>query len=166
LNNVAKWNKNRVKDMDKWEEREFLSYYVFSQHKAESEIDNILKFSNPKVLKIEIRELFANFEGIIKKIIDYCDLKLVRNDFDKIFNMWEPLQIHQRKDMIVDKIIDSVIFDNYYDWTNENLTLLDESIVQMKLRDLHNLELKCYNLNVFPKNTLDLKKLLFNDKSI
>ena len=69
---------------------------------------------------------------------------------------------YTQKDIIVDNIVNAIIAGTEYDWGEGKLSLIDESIVQMRLRDLHELDLKCYNLNVFPTNTTDLKKLLFN----
>jgi hypothetical protein len=65
-------------------------------------------------------------------------------------------------DAIVNDIVNSVIDNTIMHWEHLNLTLVDESWIQMILRDSHGLDLQCYNLNAFPKNTSDLKKLLIN----
>jgi hypothetical protein len=160
LPNLKGWGKSNLDGMEVWEIREFLSYYIIPQHLSETEIDKLAACQSASLLKIEIQELFDNFETVIKQLLQYCNLSLVRDDFDSIYKEWAALQKHAAKDKVVDNIIKSVIGNISCEW--EELTIVDEAIIQMRLRDLHQLELKCYNLNVFPTNTNDLRKLLIN----
>jgi len=160
LPNLKGWGKSNLDGMEVWEIREFLSYYIIPQHLSETEIDKLAAYQPASLLKIEIQELFDNFETVIKQLLQYCNLSLVRDDFDSIYKEWAALQKHAAKDKVVDNIIKSVIGNISCEW--EELTIVDEAIIQMRLRDLHQLELKCYNLNVFPTNTNDLQKLLIN----
>lgn len=161
--NLIAWGRGKnLSTMETWEVREFLSLYMMPQCLAETEFNNILTYQNPKLFKIEIRDLIDNFECTIRQLMSYCELPVVANNFDAIYNQWAPLQVHTQKDIIVDNIVNAIIAGTEYDWGEGKLSLIDESIVQMRLKDLHELDLKCYNLNVFPTNTTDLKKLLFN----
>jgi hypothetical protein len=164
--NLIAWGGGTLSTMETWEVREFLSLYMMPQYLAETEFNNILTYQNPKLFKIEIRDLFDNFECTIRRLMSYCELPVVTKDFDTIYSQWAPLQVHSQKDVVVDNIVNAIIAGTEYDWGEGKLSLIDESIVQMRLRDLHKLGLKCYNLNVFPTNTTDLKKLLFNAQPI
>lgn len=160
--NLLKWSSKNLSEMAIWEIREFLSFYIISQHKSESEIDDITSINLPNVLIISVKDLINDFESTIKKIFHYCDLPIVETNFQDIYNSWISLQKHKDKDVIVSKIVQSVLENEQYDWKHHQLTIADEAVVQYRLRDLHNLELKCYNLNYFPTNTLTLKELLFH----
>jgi transcription termination factor NusB len=112
------------------------------------------------MLHLHVEDLFENFETTIRKILEYSGYTLARTNFDEVFSAWRPLQKHYRKQELIDDIVDATINDKYLEWSN--LSLIDEAIVQMCLRDLHKLDMMCYNVNVFPTNTTDLRKLLIN----
>jgi len=161
-NHYRNWNKSSREHMDIWEIREFLSMYIFKQHAAEFENNLIEKYENKNIKKINIKNLFFNFENTIKDLLLWSDLALVKDNFREIHDIWTSKQEHKNKDVIAKKIIESILEEKYYDWSNYNLSIIDEAFVQMTLRDLHKLDLRCYNLNVFPTNTKDLKDLLFD----
>ena len=164
--NLSGWGKQDLRSMHLWELREFLSFYIFPQHLAETELDNLLHFSDPKVFKLDIRRLFDDFELTVKQLLNFCNLPLKRNKFKEVFDAWLPLQKHYKKDKLVNDIIQAIAAGAYFDWAATSLTVVDEALVQMQLRDLHKLDLRCYNLNVFPTNTKDLKELLIDAKPV
>lgn len=161
-NDLIAWGKHNLQDMEKWELREFLSFYVQPQHLDETEVLNLQSFSSTALYKININDLLNNFETTICLALQWSNLKTERIDFDRVYNNWLPKQIHRNKDKLVGEIVQSVINESNFSWQPEQLTIVDEAFIQMKLRVLHKLELRCYNLNVFPTNTNELKKLLFN----
>lgn len=156
------WNKNDLEHMNKWELREFLSFFIFKQHENECQNLEIKKYINENVKKVNINDLFDNFENTIKDLLLWSGLDLVRNNFEEIHRIWVKLQNHRHKDKLVKKIINSIIKEKHFDWSNQSLSVVDEAFIQMSLRDLHKQDLRCYNLNVFPTNTKDLKELLFD----
>lgn len=160
--NLKRWNPTikSVDEMATWQLREFLSHYLLPQHLSELDFTELDLFVHPNVLKISISKLVFDFEKTIKDILVFCNFSIARNNFQEIYNHWVMLQVHKDKDQIVKKIVESVVNNTYYDWIMENLTIVDESFIQMILRDHYNLDLKCYNLDVFPTNTKDLKNLL------
>jgi hypothetical protein len=95
-------------------------------------------------------------------MLRFSNFELVNSDFDKIYQDWIACQFHIHKDRDIEQIVDCVVNNINLDWSDKNLTVVDEGIIQMRLRDLHNLDLLCYNLNVFPKNTFDLRKVLID----
>jgi len=156
------WNKTSLNDMSIWELREFLSLFIFKQHKDEFQNDQVSEYQNEKIKKVNLKSLFNDFENTIKDLLLWCKLDLVKDNFNEIYETWISKQQHRHKDEVVLKIINSVLGEQYYDWSNQKLSIVDEAFIQMSLRDLHNLDLRCYNLNVFPTNTKDLKELLFD----
>ena len=160
VDNLLNWNKSNLNEMEPWELREFLSLYIYQQHNSETKYKDMCTYVNPKVYKIDIHDLINNYKDTIINLLCYCKLPLIRNNFDEVCQEWIALQKHIEKDKIVNTIVDSIINNYTFTWADQNLTLVDEAIVQMRLRELHKLDLLCYNLNVFPTNTNNLRKLL------
>ena len=160
VDNLLNWNKSNLNEMEPWELREFLSLYIYQQHNSETKYKDMCTYVNPKVYKLDIHDLINNFKDTIINLLCYCKLPLIRNNFDEVCQEWIALQKHIEKDKIVNTIVDSIINNYTFTWADQNLTLVDEAIVQMSLRELHKLDLLCYNLNVFPTNTNNLRKLL------
>jgi hypothetical protein len=162
VDKLKNWDKSSLHEMETWQLREFLSLYIYQQHNSETEYKDLCTYSNPKVYKLDIYDLIHNFEGTITNVLSYCNLPLIRHNFKEVYQEWISYQKHLEKDKVVNTIVDSVINNYDFEWADQNLTLVDEAIVQMRLRDLHKLDLTCYNLNVFPTNTNDLQKLLID----
>jgi len=104
-----------------------------------------------------VDDLINNFEYTITNLIEKLELKLVRTNFSEVYESWISLQKHINKDKIISNIITAILDNNYYDWSDQNLTLVDEALIQFYLRQ-KKIDLNCYNLNVFPTNTNELKK--------
>jgi hypothetical protein len=161
------WGAESLKDMAPWQIREFLSFYIRPQHMAESGILELQEYHNPRLLKVNINDLIKNFRKTIENLLQYCGLPANRDNFEQVYCKWIALQRHIDKDRITNNIIKHVVDDKELDWSGVNLTIIDEAYIQWALRSLHSLDIKCYNLNVFPTNTSDLRKLLVNvDKTI
>lgn len=92
--------------------------------------------------------------------IDNWRKYLDSDNFSEIYEQWLAIQKHKDTDKIVQSIVNSTVNGIDYAWAP--LNIVNEAVVQMQLRDLHSLDLKCYNLDVFPTNTKDLKELLIN----
>jgi hypothetical protein len=164
--NIRKWKScDSYDQLDRWEFREFLSFFMYEQHLAEVDLEDILdNYENlNNVLHIITLEDFKNnFNNTICSLLNYCEITPIRIEtLDYIHSTWLENQHHIFKDDLIFKIIDSLLNNRFYSWHDKNLTLADEALVQYFLR-LHNIELRCYNLNVFPINTEDLKKLYVN----
>ena len=61
---------------------------------------------------------------------------------------------------LVNQILIAVIENQELEWQHTQLTITDEAMIQKKLRD-RNIELQCYNLDLFPTNTTQLSLLLY-----
>jgi hypothetical protein len=112
-------------------------------------------------LWINCQELWLNPVDTIKKILNYLDLKI---DPDR-YNLWLPICYKWQKiqsDALnfcytQSHIVDAII--NNWDY-KINLTFQQEVIIQHFLIYKHNLNLKTWQLEKFPDNTLELHKLL------
>jgi hypothetical protein len=159
-NDLKKWQVDNLDSMQQWQIREFLSYFIWKQHEKEIEIDTILHYHNDSIIKIDIKQLISEFQLTIERLLDYCNFTKSRSNFEEIYEIWVKLQTHIHKDQIVESIIKNVIDDTDFEWSDKNLSIVDEAIIQFKLRELFDFDLLCYNLNEFPTNTADLKKYL------
>ena len=172
LNNIMnKIPKNRLKEqshvhtkegMDTWEIRESISFW-FNDHLVYA--DKYYKV-NDNCLIIELNNLLFNLESTLDKIFDQLGLKWStehRADINNIIDQWLDLQMHINKDVLCQRIIDSVLSNEDFEWSDQNLSIYDEAYIQWALRDLHGHSLRCYNLNVFPTNTKKLRYFLINE---
>ena len=156
--NLLGWGAETYDGMAIWEKRDFLSIFLMPQHLSETKF-NVSSLPE-NVMLLSIVDLFENFELTILSLLEYYHLSPVRTNFKEIYDVWRPLQIHYGKDQLVTEIVDATINDKYIEWSS--LSLADEAIIQWQLRDLHKLDMLCYNVNVFPTNTNDLRKILIN----
>ena len=172
--NVRQWGKQSYSDMEVWEKREFLSFYWWparlNEHQwgqiweRDEHWDSYPNFEHLPMLKITLSELRDDCPGTVLKILDYLGLELrhTQEHLIEVCNLWSSLQKHFCKDQLVKDIVSSVVNNNFFDWKEHSLTIIDEATIQMFLRDLHKLELKCYNVNTFPTNSTDLRNITFN----
>jgi len=161
--NLKGWNKNSLADMVPWELREFLSFFIYPQHVSETEYSRLSEFAEklPNIKIVPITELRDNLKGTLLSILDYCELAPANLDkFEEVCTGWIQRQYHCNKDSLIKQIVDSVMLDTKYDWKGEELTLVDEALVQYYLRE-NGLEIKCNNLNKFPSNSVALKKITY-----
>ena len=160
--NLINWGVTNDAEAELWQLREFMSYYKYPQFLSESEIDLIPqlkdKFTNIHFLPID--SLRINFNKTIADLLRYCELPEIDNNIiDTLGKDWAAKQWHMNKDPLIKKIITSTINNEYHDWSQVDLTTIDEAMIQYYLRE-YNIEIKCYNLNQFPTNTNELRTYL------
>lgn len=125
--------------------------------------------TGPNQLTITVYDIVYNLKNCLTSIFDKTKLSFDANrinKFDVIEQQWLGLQKFKHLDQLCHSIAKATATDNDLDWSDKNLSVYDEAYVQMLLRDLHKFDLKCYNLNEFPTNSHDLRKLLINVKPI
>jgi hypothetical protein len=164
LSDIQRWNVDSLDKMTIWEKREFMSLNSYPQHVSESELEKShqirLEFNNFHF--IDLTALRDNFKNEILSLLEYCQLTAVRVDkMQYVYDHWIKCQHHCNKDQLIKVIVNSILNNNYYDWSAYNLTLVDEALIQYYLREQH-IEIKCYNLNIFPTTTTKLKEYLYN----
>lgn len=161
--NLKSWNKNSIDGMETWEQREFLSMYIYQQHLIENEVENLepIKSQFPDFLFVDITDLRDQFRATLGQVFAYWGHELVNIDqIDSVFRTWIDLQRHCHKDKAIKHIADSVCNDQACDWSADKLTLADEALLQMQLRN-RGLELRCFDLNQFPTSTDKLRPYLY-----
>lgn len=160
--NLLGWGEHNIDDFDIWQLREFLSLFYVENMESESNCWKIIETNNPDILFIYIDSLRENFNDTILQISTYFNIEVTdikRNKLIEVYKIWKTLQKQIDKDLLCDKIVQSILLGKNFDWSNYQLSIIDEAWVQKKLRD-NNMDIKCYNLNVFPTNTETLREKL------
>ena len=162
LKNLQGWNKNTIYDFSIWELRELLSLFWFTRNQGQIAAWDKVKEMNTDVLHISISELRENFIKVIMNSANYFNISVDGHAIAKLEEMhrkWLPLQYQINKDSLCNKIVESLLTKEHFDWSNSTLSIIDEAWIQKKLCD-NGVGIKCNNLNVFPTNTSDLAPLL------
>ena len=163
VKNLTKWEINNLDSMAVWQKREFLSFYIYKQHLMETELLSMEKFKSklPDALFISIDTLRDNFKNTIIKIFDYCDMQIINYEkIDVIYQHWIEKQYHKDKDNLVKNITHAIINNVNLNWQDEQLTIVDEAMIQMGLRN-NGIEIKCFQLDKFPSSTNEIRPLLY-----
>ena len=148
------------KNVPRWQLREMISYWN-ERYLTASVADQYQPVLEPKVVNVSIRELVDNFEQTLTKVFDLLNLDLKRQQsIPRIEKCWLHLQKFINSDQKCQDIINNVLRRTDYHW--EPLHLHEEAYVQWQLRDLHGLDLLCYNLDTFPTSVAELCQKLIN----
>jgi len=156
-NLVTKWNTSSIKKMKLWELREFLSFYLYNQWLDIHTGFNILNKEFLNIQFVEIGQLRDNFKETLLKLFQNLDLKFSERDIDFVYQNWIQVQYFKNKDKEIKDIVDAII--NNIDLFWNELSIIDEAEIQRQLRN-NNIELKCFNLNVFPTSAKEFQSLL------
>jgi hypothetical protein len=162
--NFSQWGHDSINEFETWELRELASQYYYDRisatHILHEDSVELLKNKFPTIHFIEVDGLRDNFVGTIKSILEYFGLPLNKwNKISNIYETWLSKQIHINKDKQILDIVEALINQRELDWSDWNLTFIDEAVIQRKLSD-NNISIKCWKLNNFPTNTKDFLPLL------
>lgn len=159
------WGIKDISKVSKWENRELWSFFLpehfMSIQRQYSEYESILTHSNNNVVYINAENILYHHLDVINQIFLKFKLEKIVND-DTILNLhneYMGLQKHLNKTEYVNTIVDDCINGKYKEIAN--LSVYDEAMIQYLFRE-RGFELQCYNLNEFPKNTAELRKILTN----
>ena len=142
-------------NLERWQQREILSYWFNGADDYDQQYQ-----TTKSIIKIPISNLIAEFESSIAYLLNACNIKPTNfENITNIKNKWLSLQRHTIKDQLINQIVKSTVNGICYQWDSE-LSVIDEAYIQWQLRELHNLDLMCYSVNVFPTDTTNLMKLL------
>ena len=86
--------------------------------------------------------------------------KLPYDKLEYIHNEMLKLQVHIGKDRLCRTIVAETLNGRYYDYSDKQLSLVDESWIQWELRN-KGYEMYCDGLNEFPSNTEELDKKIY-----
>ena len=143
-----------------WIQREFLSFYLMPAWHDQVEWYHPNYWQNSKCITLTVRDLLYNFEASLIKIQELCNLTFTKDLKEIVLYHAQMLQLQQylNQDLVCHQIIQSVV--NNYQFAWGELPLVSQSWVQWQLRNL-NFEIECDGLDIFPTNSIQLKKLLY-----
>lgn len=149
-----------LKDVPVWIKREFLSFYMVPSWNDMVEWYHPSVWSHPKCLTVTVEELLYNFEFTLDKITTVLNLDTKKEIQQLLPYHKQNLQLQKflHHDQLCANIVQSMYSNT--DWSWEPLGLFGESWVQWELRN-QGFEIQCHDLDIFPTNSLQLKKLLY-----
>lgn len=164
ISNLTAWNKTSIYDFDIWDLRELLSFYWFTRSQGQIAAWDIIKTNNPDIKVISISALRSqeNFIKTVRLAAQHVGVQANAVAWEKLkqtYDQWASLQLHINKDALCNKIVNSIIKTESLDWSDTELSIIDEAYIQKTLYDA-GIDIKCNNLNVFPTNTQDFIPLL------
>jgi hypothetical protein len=151
----------KPKDFPRWIIREHLSYYLINSWRSQVEWFLPDYWAHDRCLIVYVDQLLYNFESTIKNIFGFCNITFKKSvDQLKTFHQdMLDLQIHIDQDALCNNIVDSIVSDKKnISW--DSLPLGSEAWIQWQLRNV-GFEIQCHDLNCFPTNTADFKKLVY-----
>lgn len=162
--NLQQWGAASIYDFQLWELRELLSYSWTTQVSgiADSWVSARDSNKNSNILFMSVTELNNQFVQSMTRCLNHFGIpksEKLNQFLESIYVEWLPRQKHINKDAVIARITKSIETNEHYDWSDQNLTILDEAFIQKSLRDL-GLELACCGLSVFPTNTDELRKYI------
>ena len=154
-NKQTAWNASYSswRDMELYEQREALSFYIDSEVER-VEISDLI---DKNWMCITPDDLLYNFKNTLLKIIEYFELTIdATQHIEEFYNSWFKKQQYILDEFkTIELIMNNINSNHVISW--DKLSIVSEAIIQSRLRK-QGIELACYNLNKFPSNTDDLKQ--------
>ena len=142
-----------------WQQREMISYWYDRQFTSEDQWSNL---HSDNLIQIPVRQIVDNFESTLKNIFCLLDLELVLEDqIQTVKQQWLPLQKYTNSDQYC-RDMALATYQGTLFAKPRSMNLWEEAYVQYLLRKVYKKDLKCYNLDVFPTSSLELKELLID----
>ncbi len=162
--NIRAWNKGNVDDFGNWELRELLSLYWFSRSEVEISSFQYAQKSivTNDVIFIPLSSIKSDFKNYIKTVLSFFEIDMQNvsdHEIEYIRQEWLKKQFYINRDNECQTIVNKILNQEDYSWEHISLSIIDEAWIQKTLRD-RGFEIKCYNLNILPKNTRDFCNLL------
>jgi hypothetical protein len=151
--------------MDKniWDIRELLALNFEHIGHHSSGYRSLLDLSKPHVY-VDVKELWFDGESCMQRVMSGIGQSV---QIDRLpqwriaYKDWQASQFDIIKfGWYLPHIVESIVKGNNFDLSHLKINLFCEAAIQGMLIKNHNLNLKCYGLEQFPGNTLDLHQLL------
>lgn len=166
LNNIINtYFKDSANVMDKhiWDTRELLALNYKYIEQRTSSYRSLLDLSNPHVY-VDVRELWSDGESCMQRVMLQLGQSVQQDRLPQwrvAYKEWQSSQFDIIKfSWYLPHIIESIVKGYNFDLSHVRMDLLCEAVIQGILIHDHNLNLKCYGLEKFPSNTLELHQLL------
>jgi hypothetical protein len=150
-----------ISDVPVWIKRELLSFNLMPSWFDQVEWYHPATWSHDRCQLVLLNELLYDFKNTILKIQKAFNLEFKKSVDDMIpcHNQMLSLQKWTTQDWLCNKILQSIIHNQLFDWNDQELPLVSQSWIQWQLRSL-GYEIQCHGLDVFPTNTAQLRNLL------
>lgn len=159
FHNIIKWNPmyKHYSDMQIWELREWLSIFYMEWITEWIDAKN---YTPDNWLKISSDEILSNpMDTAIKIVNEFKKFDYNRTkELQQFLTTWRSKQQYILDEYeLIQNIVEHTLSKKNFTWNT--ISIISEAIIQRKLRDL-GYEIKCFNLNQFPNNSIYLNKLL------
>ena len=140
-----------------WKQREDISFWIGDLMQNSNK--NFLKKINNNCIVVDVNSIFDSFLDTINDTLNRLSLVKVsgNNVILKRHCNFLRLQKNHNKQARVESWVNDIV--NGVDSLSPCDTIFDEAYAQYTLRNLGH-ELKCYNLDKFPNNSLEVRNLL------
>jgi hypothetical protein len=152
-----------VMDKNIWDIRELLAlnFKYVAQHT--SSYCDLLDLSNPHVY-VDAKELWFDGESCVQRVMSQLGQSVQQDRLPQwriAYKDWQQSQFDIIKfGWYLPHIVKSIVKGHNFDLSYVRMDLICEAVIQGMLIHDYNLNLKCYGLEKFPSNTLDLHHLL------
>jgi hypothetical protein len=151
-----------IGEIPTWIRREFLSFYLMPAWYDQVEWYHLDSWNHPRSHNILVKDLLYDFESVIDQLQQTLNFCFVRPVSDLLPYHKKNLQLQKFKnqDKLCKNIVDSVVNNFEFDWSDQLVPLASESWIQWQLRNL-GYEIQCHGLDTFPTNSVHLQKLIY-----
>jgi len=143
-----------------WHKRESISYQLSAWYDYLM-LWNQFRTSHADAVYIDVCDFVQEPSSTIDFLLAQLGLPKIK-DRPEVFVHWQQNQKFLRTDQTCRNIVQAVVDQQDLDWSHEQLDIYDEAWIQWALRVLHQLDIRCYNLDVFPTNTKELRNYLID----
>ena len=112
----------------------------------------------PDVKFVSLDQLRDHTQDTIQEIFKYFDVDS-NLPLDFVIDHWTPLQTTMHRDSEHHDIINCIVNDQAYDWSDLNFDLFDEVYLLYVLQFKHGIDLTAHTIEKLPTNTQDLLQL-------
>jgi len=158
--NIKQWNLNyeHWSEMKRWEYREWLSLLYPECIKKWINSPSLVSHG---YLILSNQEIMESLIASIKKIIEFCDLNIIKS-FDKFAAEYiEKQQYILEEYSLIENILECTINKKELTW--KPISIVGESILQQKFRQL-GYEWYCNDLDELPTNSIDFRELIYQHR--
>jgi len=152
-----------VMDKNIWDLRELLALNFKHIAPRSSSYRSLLNLSKPHVY-VDVKELWFDGKSCMQRMMLQLGQPIQQDRMPQwqiAYQEWQASQFDIIKfGWYLPHIIESIVKGYNFDLSHVRMDLLCEAVIQGILIHDHNLNLKCYGLEKFPGNTLELHQLL------
>ena len=144
----------------RWQLREMISF----EHSAmlHQTAEFYQPISHHKAINVAITDLINHFQPTLIGLFENLELPMMYQDqLDRIEEEWMANESFTKIDQLCHNIVTAVLEEHNISWQPHQLTLIDEAYVQCLLRN-KNFEIRCYGVDMFPTNSVQLRELLYS----